>query len=140
MTMKQPIILIAIFALTIVGCKPPSNSHDEPQSITSTGTFTVFGGQMSVTVVETQDDRINYTVTRGTRTAAPTDPLIRKGSPWLIYAASPDAVWMHDGETNVLLIEFSDEGSKFTSIGVVPDLLQRAPTAFLDRLPSHMKK
>ena len=48
---------------------------------------------------------------------------------------------MHDGETNMLLIELSDKGdSKFTSLGAVPNLLQRAPPAFVDRLPTDMKK
>ncbi|HUF60997.1 MAG TPA: hypothetical protein VMN36_02885 [Verrucomicrobiales bacterium] len=134
-------ILTALFALGLLGCNRPPGSDDEARFITSTGTFKLFGGQMTVSVLETQNGGINYTVTRGTSMAGPTDPLIRKGSAWLIYAASPDAVWMHDGETNVLLIELSDKGdSRFTSIGVVPDLLQRAPPAFVDRLPSDMKK
>jgi hypothetical protein len=138
--MNRSIILVAFFALGLLGCDRLSSRHDEPKFITSPGTFEVFGGQLTVAVVETADGEINYTVTRGTSTAGPTDPLIRKDSAWLIYAASPDAVWMHDGEENVLLIELSDEGTKFTGIGVVPDLLQRAPPPFLDRLPSHMKK
>lgn len=139
-SMKRSIILVAFFALALQGCNRASSPPDEANFITSTGTFKVLGGQLAVTVVETQDGGINYTVTRGTSTAGPAEPLIRKGRPWLIYAASPDAVWMHDGEANVLLIELSEEGSKFTSSSVVPDLLQRAPPAFLDRLPSKMKK
>lgn len=95
---------------------------------------------MTVSVLETQYDKIDYTVTRGTSTAGPADPLIRKGSAWLIYAASHDTVWMHDGETNVLLIEPFGQRSKFIGIDLVPDLLQRALTAFVDRLPSEMKK
>lgn len=138
--MKRSIIVFAFFALALQGCNRPSSSHDEPKFIASTGSFKVLGGQMTVTVVETQDGGINYTVTRGTSTAGPAGPLIRKGSPWLIYPASPDAVWLYDGGKNVLLIELSAEGSKFTSSSVVPDLLQRAPPAFLDRLPSQMKK
>ena len=143
--MQRLIILAALLALSLLGCnRGPSSdqtlsSRQAPSFITSTGKFKVFGGQSTVTVVETQNGGINYAITRGTTTAGPADPLIRKGSAWAIYPASPDAVWMYDGEKNVLLIEFSDKGSKFTSLDVVPDLLQKAPPAFLERLPARLK-
>jgi hypothetical protein len=69
----------------------------------------------------------------------PTKPPIRKNGDWFIYPATADAVWVYHGDKDVLLIEFSDKGSKFTSNSVVPDLLLRAPAAFLDRLPKEMK-
>lgn len=104
--MNRLMILAALFAFGLLACNPSPGSADEPRFITSTGSFNLFGGQMKVSVEETENGVIDYSVTRGESTAK-TDPLIRKGSDWLLYAASPDEVWMHDGETNVLLIAYS---------------------------------
>ncbi|CAN5296602.1 hypothetical protein BH23VER1_BH23VER1_21060 [soil metagenome] len=129
--------LIIAIALCLSGC---DRSRETPEFVNSTGTF-LFDGQMTIDVVETQDGGINYTVTRGMRTVGPSNPPIRKGSGWFLHAASPDEVWMYDGESNVQVIEFlSDKESKSSDIKVVPDLLQRAPAAFVERLPAHLTK
>jgi hypothetical protein len=138
--MKRSLILMAWLVFGLMGCNREAGSDGGARFIATTGTVKLFGGQLTLAVVETPDGGINYTLTRGTSTAGPATPLIRKGSGWFLYAASPEAVWMHDGATNVLLIEMTDNGSKFTGLSVVPDLLQRAPAPFVDRLPPAMKK
>lgn len=137
--MKHPIILTILLALGLLGCNRAPSSDEAPSFITSPGTFKAFGGEVSIAVVETPEGKINFTVARGTSTAGPGNPLIRKDSAWFIYPASPDAVWMFDGEKSVLLIEFSGSGSKFTSSDVVPGILKRAPEPFLARLPPQLR-
>jgi hypothetical protein len=125
-----------IVVFSFIAC---DRTAEGPRFITAPGKFELFHKQMTVEVVETPDGDVNYAVTRGTGKVGPTKPPIRKSNGWFIYAATADAVWSYHGDNDVLLIEFFDKGSKFTSNSAVPDLLQRAPAAFLDHLPKEMK-
>ena len=130
------VTLLFVVLISLIAC---DRSAEAPRFITASGKFELFDKQMTIEVVEVPEGRINYTITRGTGKVGLTEPPIRKSSDWFIYPATMDAVWAYHGDKEVLLIEFSDKGSKFTSNSVVPNLLQRAPAAFLDRLPKEMK-
>ena len=142
-------LLISCSTLVLVSLTSCDRGPDasSPSFITSTGTFKLFNKKMTVDVVENLDipeGRISYTVTRGGATAELTwkDAPIQRGSPWFIYPASADSVWVYHGDVkNVLLFEYSEQDNtfKFTSNQVVADLVRKAPPAFLDRLPPSLK-
>ena len=108
-----------------------------PQFITTTGTYRLFGGQITVEAFEFQGD-INYKITHGPDTAGPREAWVHKGRPWFIYPAGPNEVWTFDGDQKIVLIEFSGNRIKWMSNDVVPDLLQKAPAEVLGRLPKDL--
>jgi hypothetical protein len=104
------------------------------------GTFECFHRQMVVTVSETTNNDLTYTVSRKQSKVGPARPPLSKGTGWIIYPDTADSLWIYDGSKDVTRIEFSaDGGAKFTSSQVVPDLLKRAPPIFLQRLPTEIK-
>lgn len=134
------VLLVAFFVVSILGCNQASESDNTPGFITSPGTYKYFRGQMTVIIEETQDGGINCTVKRG-RTMGVLKACIGKRSAWLIYADTPGTIWTYDGEKHVMSISLSEKGAvTFSWTSVDSDLLQRAPAAFLERLPASMKK
>ncbi|MEP7015638.1 MAG: hypothetical protein ABI925_09370 [Verrucomicrobiota bacterium] len=133
------VILSSIAFLSFAACDSASRA---PQFITSTGIFDVFGKQITIKVFETVG-QINYTVshkeTNGVGTVGPQKQAIARDRDWFIYPASAGEVWIYDGDKNVLLMEFGRKHTTISDIATVPDLLQRAPSPFLNRLPSSLK-
>src|SRR5688572_21787756 len=122
--------LLFVVVISLPGC---DRTADGPRFITAPGKSELFNKQITVEVIESPAGDINYTIIRGRGKVGPTKPPIQKNNGWFIYAATADVLWAYHGNNDVLLIEMSDEGSKFTNNSVVPDLLQRAPAPFLDR-------
>ena len=138
--MKHLLIFSALLGFTLWSCDHLTRA---PKFISSIGSFELFSKQITVNVFETQDNRINYTVrrreTNGVETVGPQAQPIAKDRPWFIYPASASEIWIYDGDKDVLLMEFSDKHTAVSDIASVPDLLQRAPPQFSNRLPADLK-
>jgi len=101
------------------------------------GTFNCFNDQLVIKVVESTGDKLNYSVGNKKISAGPAEHALQKSAPWVIFPESLDKVWVFDGVKDVTLIElYSDGGAKFTSNQIVPELLKRAPTELVRKLPA----
>jgi hypothetical protein len=137
--MHRTFILVALLLIALISLTACGRTADTQSFITAPGKYELFDKQMTIEVVESPEGDINYTVTRGPRAVGHTKPPIRKNNQWFIHAATADAVWSYYGDNRIVLTEFSDRGSKFTDSNSDPALWQRAPAAFLDRLPGELK-
>src|SRR4051794_34098659 len=88
------------------GAQPKGRKESKADKfITRVGAYTLHGGQLTIKVASEKEKKIRWSVIkvftdeRKTRTEHSTnEPLIREGSPWFIYPASADAVWIYDGQ------------------------------------------
>src|SRR4051812_37525529 len=81
--------------------------------ITKVGEYRLYGGKLIIKVKKEGEGKVRWWVTRNFQDERKSkhensvnDPLIREGSPWFIVPASPDAVWIYDGEKHMLLLEY----------------------------------
>ena len=133
---KCSIPLVVSLAIGLCGC---GDQNESPKFITNAGTVELFGKKMKVEVFNAGKGILNYRITRKGTKAGPGVTALLNGDNWFIYPTSLDAVWVYDGEKNVLLIEFSEKLVKLIGLSSVPDLLNRAPAAFITRLPADLR-
>ncbi len=99
------------------------------------GTYECFDRQTIIKVWEAPKDRIQYRLARGKAEFGPAEPALRKAANWIIYAESPETVWVFDGDRELTRVDCKiDGGAKFTSSQIVPSLINEAPIALRDRL------
>jgi hypothetical protein len=133
------LLLFAFALFLLVGCPARPDVDYGAMPIDAPGTFNCFQSKLTVKVVHAAGDRLNYTVGNNRAVAGPSKAAIDESAPWVIFPEAADKVWVFDGAKDVTLIEiYDDGGSKFTSSQVVPEILQRAPEKFVQRLPAEM--
>jgi len=131
-----------LLGLTLIGlCLTASSCQKQHDNgglpIDAPGTFSCFNDQLVIKVVESTGDKLNYSVANKKISAGPAEHALQKSAPWVIFPESLDKVWVFDGVKDVTLIElYSDGGAKFTSNQIVPELLKRAPTELVPKLPA----
>ena len=99
----------------------------------------LFEGNLRIKA-EAKEGYVFWAVTRrGTSTGRNQESKIKTSKPWFIAAESDSRVWVYDGETVLMRVEFSEKGIKFTDSAVVPELGQQAPKEVQDRIASAKK-
>ena len=92
------------------------------------GTFACFDGALKVEISEASEGRIQYRVSTSKGSFGPAQPALQRDRPWAIFSESATRVWIDDGGKDLSLIELMGEnGAKFTSSQVLPDLVKEAP-------------
>lgn len=131
-----PLLTCALALIWLLGCSEVPAKDYGASLIATPGTFRCFNDQLAIKVVRV-GDRLNYSVGDKRAEAGPAEARIEGSSPWVIFPEAPERVWVYDGAAEVTLIEiYSDGGTKFTSSQIIPNLLERAPAEFVDRLPT----
>lgn len=130
------LLTCALALIWLLGCTGARETDYGAALIASPGTFRCFHDQLVIKVVR-DGDRLNYSVANSRAAAGPASAGIANSSLWTIFPESPERAWVYGGASDVTLIEiYPDGGSKFTSSQVIPNLLERAPPKFVDRLPT----
>jgi len=102
------------------------------QFVTSPGEHRL-SGDTSVSVFE-EDRKIQFRIKSGSRITGPTTPWIPRESAWFIFPYSLNEFWVSSGTGEIMLIELSERGTKYTTSAGVTNLLDRAPAAVKRRL------
>jgi hypothetical protein len=130
--------LTAVACLLLASCQQSADFGGQP--IDTVGSFPCFQNQLIVNVTHAHGRQLNYTVRNKKASFGPSTPALDEDSRWLIVPDAQNSVWIYDGQRDVTHIEiYQDGGAKFTSLQMVPDLLDKAPADFVSRLPAKLK-
>jgi hypothetical protein len=126
-----------LIALVLLGCSRTATIDYGRTPLTAPGAFRCFNNQLLVTVHNAADGKLSYSVENARVGVGSATPTLKAGAPWMIFPDAIDKVWIFDGKDDVTLVEiYPNDGTKFTSSQVVPELMSRAPTDFVDLLPA----
>ena len=122
-----PVVALSLFALPVAAADFITKVGDYMPTPTT-----------SVRVYE-ENGKIQYRVKSGSKTGGPTKPLIDKGTAWFIFPENERRVWISPAQGQLELMEFTDDGIKFSSSDVRRNLADRAPAAVQERLKQPQK-
>jgi hypothetical protein len=121
-------------------------SADDPKpgsAITTVGDHKLFDGKLSVSVSEKEGNltyRITHPVKAGKNTISPAKDLKKENAVWVIFAESPNKVWIYwDSVLTRYEYKVTERGTESSSAVFTGEaILKSAPKAVLDRLPKQV--
>ena len=151
----------SVFLLAILEATMLSQAEDSlPQPfINSLGSHRIFDGKLTIHILE-EEAGIIYKLEQAPRfidgehikgsfveTVWRSKAWIKRGTKWFVFPVSAHEVWIYDGEGELTLYAWDDPKHNFHNYShsffvstTDHSIIEKAPTAVLDRLPSSLKE
>jgi hypothetical protein len=163
-SIKANVGVLSMFGAVVVTCsllaatptsgadpekEPPKDSkkNADDEFLTKTGNYKLYDGKLVVDITDVKG-KIKWQVDFGRGAVSPEALDINKESSWFVFPASPQAVWIFDGNSEIVLLT-STNGPKKTTTAPGAKLpagwakILRAepnpPKKLLDKLPAELQ-